>query len=87
MKKSYLIPCDSQKSFYNKAVLIETGDGEKMLQSYNTIVCKVTKDGDFVKTWGGYSATTARHVQAFRLYCGLPGINKKAWDALPCGEA
>ena len=82
MKQStfYLIPVDGRKSFYNKAVMIERENGEKLLKSYETI--EYYPGGQFVRIWPGYSATTARHVNAFRAACGLPGMNKKEWDAL-----
>lgn len=82
MKKSYLIPVDGRKSFYSKAVLIENPNGEKILESYGTVVCKV-QNGAFRRSWGGYSATTMRHINAFRASCGFSGMNKKEWDMLP----
>ena len=33
---------DRAKSFYGKAKIIETDNGEKVLQSYNTFVCRIT---------------------------------------------
>lgn len=33
------------KSFYGKAKIIETDNGEKVLQSYNTFVCRITAAG------------------------------------------
>lgn len=33
------------KSFYGKAKVIEEDNGEKVLQSYNTKVCKITSSG------------------------------------------
>lgn len=33
------------KSFYGKAKIIETDNGEKVLQSYNTFVCHITAAG------------------------------------------
>ncbi len=41
------------KSFYGKAKIIETDNGEKVLQSYNTFVCRITAAGRFVRMWGG----------------------------------
>lgn len=41
---------DRAKSFYGKAKVIET-DGETLLQSYDTIVCKIDKSGEFVRMW------------------------------------
>lgn len=81
MKSLYLSPADGRKSFYGKAQYIEM-DGEKLLKSYETIVCKVDKAGRFRRLWGGYSATTQRHVNAFRNYVGLPAISKKEWELL-----
>ena len=76
----------SQKSFYGKAHVIREGNVLK-LKSYETIVCKYDADTDrFTRLWGGYSATTMRHVNAFLLECGWPCRNKAWWDALPVGE-
>ena len=72
---------DRAKSFYGKAKVIET-DGETLLQSYDTIVCKIDKSGKFVRMWSGYSATTMRHINSFIEMFGIEGGGKK-WDALP----
>lgn len=70
------------KSFYGKAKVIEC-DGVKYLKSYSTIVCAITPDNKFVRLWGGYSATTQKHIDSFvRLfdlnYCGM---RKKDWES------
>lgn len=71
-KKIYELPClDGHKSFYGKARVMECTNGEKLLQSYNTIVCKLDADGNFVRLWNGYSATTQRHVNSFLQLNGL----------------
>lgn len=70
------------KSFYGKANVIET-DGETLLQSYDTIVCKIDKSGEFVRMWEGYSATTMRHINAFIEMFGIPGGGKTWWDMQP----
>ena len=80
MKIYDLIPTDGRKSFYGKAKVIEK-DGETLLQSYNTEVCKVTSSGQFVRLWSGYSATTMRHVNSFLDLVGIAGGGKAWWDA------
>ena len=76
----YELPCyDSRKSFYGKAHVLER-DGEKRLISYNTTVCKLDKNGRFVRLWGGYSATTMRHINSFLMFTGTPGGGKNWWD-------
>lgn len=80
MKIYELIPMDGRKSFYGKAKVIEK-DGETLLQSYNTEVCKVTSSGQFVRLWSGYSATTMRHVNSFLDLVGIAGGGKAWWDA------
>ena len=77
---------DRVKSFYGKAKIIET-DGETLLQSYATTVCKIDKSGEFVRMWSGYSVTTMRHINAFIEMFGIPGGGKKWWDALPVEES
>ena len=81
MKIYDLIPTDGRKSFYGKARVIEKDNGEKVLQSYNIEVCKVTSGGQFVRLWSGYSATTMRHVNSFLDLVGIAGGGKAWWDA------
>ena len=48
MKKIFDLPVcgsDRAKSFYGKAKIIEMENGEKVLQSYNTFVCRITAEG------------------------------------------
>lgn len=86
MERVYDLNCyDSRKSFYGKAKVIER-DGEKLLQSYNTIVCKIDKDGNFVKLWDGYSYTTLRHINSFILHFGIAGGGKSWWENLRYGR-
>lgn len=59
-------------------------DGRMDLSSYKLIVARWTADGVFVKKWGGWSATTMKHVNEFRVRLGLPRVNKKEWDAMVC---
>lgn len=73
---------DRAKSFYGKANIIEE-NGEVILQSYDTFVCMINKRGVFVRLWGGYSATTMRHINVFIKMFGIDGGGKKWWDALP----
>lgn len=82
MKISNLMPVDNRKSFYGKAKVIEDNN-EMLCQSYDTIVCKVDANGNFVRLWGGYSATTMRHINAFMQYAGIPGGGKAWWDKQP----
>lgn len=86
MKKIFDLPVcgyDRAKSFYGKAKVIETDNGEKVLQSYNTFVCRITAAGRFVRMWGGYSATTMRHVNSFLSFYDMNGGGKSWWDTQP----
>ena len=82
MKIYELQPNNSRKSFYGKARVIEKDNGEKVLMSYDTEVCKITKSGEFVRLWDGYSATTMRHVNSFLDLVGIAGGGKAFWDKL-----
>lgn len=80
-----LIPVDSHKSFYGKAKVIETNYcnvKQYDLMSYITVVCSYV-NGEFIKLWNGYSATTIRHINSFRSFLKLPQLNKKEWLELP----
>lgn len=74
---------DRAKSFYEKAKVIEKDNGEKVLQSYNTEVCKIGSNGEFVRLWDGYSVTTMRHVNSFLSFFGISGGGKSWWDSQP----
>ena len=76
MKRYELTPNDGRKSFYGKAVVEIAADGSETLYSYNTPIIKRTASGELIKLWGGWSATTGRHIAAF---CGL---NKAAFMKL-----
>lgn len=85
--KIYDLPCfDGRKSFYGKAKVIEMDNGEKVLQSYNTKVCKITSCGEFVRMWAGSSPTTIRHINSFLQLFDLPGGGKAWWTAQPIEE-
>lgn len=75
-----------QKSFYGKAHIITLSNGDKYLQSYETIVAKIDSKGEFTRLWYGWSSTTAKHIDSFRRSNGLPGICKKDWEQLPVME-
>lgn len=77
---------DRAKSFYGKAKVIEK-DGETVLQSYDTEVCKINASGGFVRLWSGYSVTTMRHINSFIDMFGIEGGGKKWWNALPVEES
>lgn len=81
MKVFELKPVNGRKSFYGKAEAIEKDNGDIELRSYSTIVARI-RDGKFERLWGGYSATTMNHINAFvRLY-GIAGGGKAWWDSL-----
>ena len=76
----------NQKSFYGKARQITLSNGDKYLQSYETIVARIDSNGEFTRLWYGWSATTAKHIDSFRRSNGLPGICKKDWENMPVME-
>lgn len=76
-----LTPTDNRKSFYGKAKVINRGNGIIELLSYNTIVARI-KDGNFERLWGGYSATTMRHINSFIDTFGIAGGGKAWWESL-----
>lgn len=88
MKRYYLSPIGNEraKSFYGKAIVIENESGEKVLQSYETEVCKINNNGEFVRMWAGYSVTTMRHVNSFLQLFDIDGGGKAWWDAQPVAQ-
>lgn len=75
-----LKPTNGQRSFYGKAVVKVKGNGTEVLQSYETDVIKRLPNGNLVRLWDGWSATTGKHVYAF---CG---IRKAEWDKMELNE-
>lgn len=65
MKKYLLMPTDSHKSFYGKAVVKVLDNGTKILQSYQTDVLRMDPDGKMTRLWNDWTATTGRHIRAF----------------------
>lgn len=63
----------SRKSFYGKCI-VEQWTGGKVLRSYGTAVA-VKVDGVVYNTWGGWSATTGRHIAE------VFGLNKRAYQS------
>ena len=78
-----LVPVyDRQRSFYGKAMVISENNSVKLI-SYTTPVCAILPNGEFVRLWNGYSATTMRHVNEFRRQNDLPKISKSEWYDIP----
>jgi hypothetical protein len=78
-----LTPTTSHKSFYGKAKIKtfnHLGCEIAQLVSYSTVVAEynVTKKIMTVKGW--YSATTAKHINAFLEMYGYPSCSKKEMD-------
>ena len=82
VRKYSLIPNDSYKSFYGKAVVREFEHGS-VLMSYGTPVVAVDEFGKIHRLWNGYSATTMRHVNAFMADMKILQGGKSWWDQLP----
>lgn len=76
MKKYELTPVDSRKSFYGKAIVIVEDNGTETLYSYGTPIIKRLVNGELVKLWNGWTATTGRHIKAFA------GLNKAGFESL-----
>lgn len=75
MRVYELMPIDNHKSFYGKAKVVEEG-GTRTLYSYNTPVVRENHDGTLERLWGGWTATTGRHIRSF---CN---IGKAEWDKM-----
>lgn len=56
----------TRKSFYGKAKILIQNNGTIQLQSYNTIVCEIDTNNNFVMLWDGKSNTTTRHINEFK---------------------
>ena len=71
-----LKPTDSRKSFYNKAIVLKK-DNISYLKSYETIVAEYNHETNEINVYNWYSATAARHINAFLNYFGFESMTKK----------
>lgn len=77
-----LKPTNNQRSFYGKAMVSFSSTGAKTLYSYGTPIAVIDHDGQFIKLWRGYSATTMKHINSFRETFGLSKFSKSEWEKL-----
>lgn len=81
MKMSYEpMPIDGSKSFYGKTKVVVDDDGSETLFSYSTKIITRTPEGELIRFYKDWTATTGRHIKAF---CGL---NKAGFCALPVSK-
>lgn len=83
----------NQKSFYRKAMVTVTYNDYDMylvLQSYetNVVMVKISKGGmpQVQRLWGGYSATTMRHVNELLMQEDFPKLSARAWRSMEIGK-
>lgn len=79
----------NQKSFYGKANVTVSYCGDDMylvLDSYGTqvVAVRIAKGGMPYanRLWGGYSATTLRHVNELLMQEDFPKLSARAWRAM-----
>ena len=84
METIQLQPHDVRKSFYGKCI-INAYDGYDELRSYDTIVAAYHYNTRIMHINGWYSATTARHINAYLHYHGFKTASKKELENwTPC---
>jgi hypothetical protein len=83
MKVFDLSPIDGRKSFYGKAVVIKQ-DGISKLKSYDTVVAEYNHATNEMDVKGWFSATTARHINAFLSFYGFDTCTKKEMQNYSC---
>lgn len=70
---------DARQSFYKKAY-IGTFNGCKYLKSYNTIVACIFQNQ--LRIYGGFSQTTARHINEFFNMYNIKSKSKKELEEI-----
>lgn len=85
MNDIILTPLDGRKSFYDKCEVREHAEKKGLfyLKSFNTYVASFNTETKEMRVFGWYSATTARHINAFLVHFGFPTATKKQmqeWD-------
>ena len=80
-----LQPTDGRKSFYGKCEVQIFDHLYDQLKSYDTIVAKYVWGTGTMIVHGWYSATTARHINAYLKYHGFRTASKKELENwTPC---
>lgn len=74
----------AQRSFYGKAQIGYDYTGHRIaLFSYGTLVCWYDSEEEKLhRIWGGYSATTMKHICAFCYQLNLPRMGKLQWEQM-----
>lgn len=72
-----LVPTDGRKNVGNRAYIKIGKDGSETLISYDTPIIRRKPNGELVRLFNDWTATTGRHI---RYFCGL---GKKEFMALP----
>lgn len=71
------------KEFGGRAIIKPDDNGNLILQSYYTEVCRFDlKERKFIKTWNGFSVTTLKHINIFRRFLALNTLSKREWIEL-----
>lgn len=65
LREYELLPTNGRKSFYGKARVTIDDAGNQTLTSYGTKIVVRTAEGDLVRLWDGWTATTGNHIRAF----------------------
>lgn len=76
---------NNQKSFYGRALIEESKNGDVTLVSYGTNILTVKSNGKILPLWNGYSVTTQKHINEFMLQFTGVKCNKKEWTAIQDG--
>jgi len=72
----------------NNRATVSFNDGTYTLTSYYTVVCRYNPaTNTFIKLWGGYSATTIKHINLFLDTFNKRRFNKHDWISLDCNKA
>ena len=72
-----------QKVFTEKQKLLKRTTAKKFCSPIILLFVVSRRRGWFVRMWGGYSATTMRHVNSFLSFYDMNGGGKSWWDMQP----
>lgn len=76
---------DNSYRITDRAIVIANKHGSS-LKSYYTTVCAII-NGKFYKTWEGFSSTTMKHINTYRLHNDLSPLSKHDWVMMPTTRA
>jgi len=72
---------DNSYKITDRAIVLATPHGSILKSYYTEVAC--IYDGIFYKLWEGFSSTTMKHINTYRIQNNMPALSKHDWIMMP----